>query len=417
MIESKPRERGLPRVLIFEPHASGHRAIYVKYLLESMSRLGGIHASWVVNHVDRHHPQVVALEVQFQMILQIISVEIPAARENFLSYVHPQLEKQFRYMRIIDGLITTGETAPYAFVLIPFIDDYCLAPLAAFRAPFAGLPWGGIIIRPRFHFGMTGHAPRRPIDYLERGLYARLFRAGTTLREVFTIDPFFCKFVDDPRLRYIPDPAEMDSSRYARNEGDSDDVVLVYGQLDRRKGIPELLRALDDPRVPQHIKLWLVGVQDDYVRSLLKQPIPCRLRNEGRLVELDRVVTDDEEAAAFRASAVVWNFYPGNYGPSGVLVRAGQASKPVICTMEGYCGRIVTETGMGLAVRDGDADGLVNAFVRLFSDENVRNSMGTAGREYFSKSTPSGFADPIVQAIIERICPGSRAVRSVTAQR
>ena len=183
---------------------------------------------------------------------------------------------------------------------------------------------------------------------------------------------------------------------------DTDVIILVYGYLDRRKGIPELLGAIADPRIPEHVKLLFVGHQDEYVQSLLDWPFPCMLRENGRLIELNRVVSDQEEADAFHIAQIVWNYYPGNYGPSGVLVRAGLALKPVICTGEGYCGRIVSNMGMGIAIPEGNAEGIVQAFISLLADSRTRQSMGRAGFEYFSKSSPAAFADPIVSAIAEK---------------
>jgi glycosyltransferase involved in cell wall biosynthesis len=397
----------MTNVLIFEPHASGHRAVFVRYLVESMERHGGIQVTWTVVKEDRHHPQVRAPAMQFAKMLRVAEISFPEARKNLLSLLHPLLEKQFRYIRALRRFIEVQGDGAFDYVFIPFIDDYGLAPLAAFRRPFAGLPWGGIVISPRFHLGVTGHAPRRLIDGIERALYALLFRAGGDMHEVFTIDPYFQKFYGDPRLHYVPDPAvmELPGSIQPLREvdiSDTDAAILAYGNLDHRKGIPELLRAVADPRIPEQAKLLLVGVQHEYVQSLLDQPFPRMLRAKGRLIELNRVVSDEEEAAVFHTAEIVWNYYPGNYGPSGVLVRAGQAAKPVICTQQGYCGRIVAETGMGIAVNEGNTEGIIRALLSLLAERRTRQSMGQAGFEYFSKSSPAAFADPIVSAIAQK---------------
>jgi glycosyltransferase involved in cell wall biosynthesis len=400
----------MTNVLIFEPHASGHRAIFVRYLLESMERHGGIHATWAVLNDDRNHPQVQAPALQFAKMLRVAEIAFPEAGNNLLHLVHPLLGKQFRYVRALKRFIEAHRERSFDYVFIPFIDDYALAPLAVFRRPFLGLPWGGIVIKPRFHWGAMEHAPRRLGDFIERALYALLFRAGGDMDRIFTIDPYFRKFYGNPRLHYVPDPAvmELPVSIEPLREVDisrSDTVILVYGNLDHRKGIPELLRAVADPRVPEQAKLLLVGLQDKYVRSLLDQPFPRALRATGRLIELNRVVSDEEEAAVFHTTEIVWNYYPGNYGPSGVLVRAGQASRPVICTKEGYCGRTVAETGMGIAVSEGNTEGLIKALLALLADRRKRQSMGQAGFEYFSKSSPAAFADPIVAAIVQKTSP------------
>lgn len=400
----------MAHVLIFEPHVSGHRAIFVRHLVESMARNGGMRATWAVLGEDRQHSQIRTPEAQFGEMLSITEIVLPNARKNLLGIVHPLLEKQFRYMRALRRFIEERGKGIFDYVFIPFIDDYGLAPLALSRRPFGGLPWGGIIISPRFHLGATGHAPHRLIDGVERALYSLLFRGVGDMHEIFTIDPYFQRFLGDPRLHYVPDPAAMKLPGRVQPLGeveiaDTDAPILVYGYLDHRKGIPALLRAFADPRIPLNAKLLLVGLQHESIRSLLDEPLPRLLRSQGRLVEVNRIVSDEEQAAAFHAAQIVWNHYPGSYGPSGVLVLAGQYSKPVICTQEGYCGRVVAETGMGLAVKESNPSGLVDALLALLADRSGRQSMGRAGFEHFSSFSPTAFADPIVSAIAKRLSP------------
>jgi glycosyltransferase involved in cell wall biosynthesis len=397
----------MTHVLIFEPHASGHRAVFVRYLLESMERHGGIQVTWAVLKEDKDHPQVQEPAIQFAQMLHIAEIGFPDAGRGLLGMLHPLLDKQFRYIRALRRFVDAHDAGTFDYVFVPFIDDYGLAPLAFSKRPFAGLPWGGIVVSPRFHSGVLGYAPRRLIDGVERALYAFLLSPGGDLHEVFTIDPYFQKFYSNPRLRYVPDPAARELEAQIQSlEGvdvsETDAAILVYGNLDHRKGIPDLLRAMADPRIPEQAKLLLVGVQHESVRSLLDQPFPRMLRAKGRLIELNRVVSDAEETAAFHTAKIVWVYYPGSYGPSGVLVRAGHASKPVICTRQGYCGRIVAETGMGITVDDGNTEGIAQALVTLLADQRMCQSMGRSGFEYFSQSSPAAFADPIVSAIAER---------------
>jgi hypothetical protein len=57
---------------------------------------------------------------------------------------------------------------------------------------------------------------------------------------------------------------------------------------------------------------------------------------------------------------------------------------------------------MGIAVKEGNAEGIVQALLSLLADRRTRQSMGLAGLEYFSKSSPTAFADPIVSAIAQK---------------
>ena len=390
-------------VLIFEPHSIGHRMVYVRYLLRAMERRGGLRAILVTSLESQSDPYVIAMTTEFGELLSIVTIEFPILASGLLRFIHARLAKQaatFRVLRSVVERLLSQTSVDYVFV--PFLDDYCLFPMALKRWPFRRLPWGGIAIRPRFHLhNMGAKVPTRWEDLIEKFAYHRLLR-NRGLDRLFSIDPYLEPYFRDDKIASVPDPSDIFSVAPTHMQFGlpSDAVVLlVYGYLDVRKAIDRLMRAMLDARVDTRLMLLLAGLQCPELSAFLTSDVAQVLRAQRRLVEINRHISDVEEAAAFRRANIVWSYYPHNYCSSGALVRAGQSSRPVIATREGLVGLIVGELGMGVTVAEDDDEGLVMALVRLGNDAMLRAELGKAGFKHFSKATAEAFGDRIVAQI------------------
>jgi glycosyltransferase involved in cell wall biosynthesis len=140
--------------------------------------------------------------------------------------------------------------------------------------------------------------------------------------------------------------------------------------------------------------------------ELLRGAEGRRLQQQGRLIKVNRFVSDGEEAAAFQRADIIWAYYPKSYCSSGAMVRAGQASLPVIATREGLVGHTVSMLGMGLTAPENDEDELTLVLVRLGSDAATREKLGKAGFEHFSQYTAEAFGNSIVEQVSKAIQSG-----------
>lgn len=377
--------------------------VYVRYLLTSIREHGEwkvILATSVDSSID---PYVVELSLEFGSILDLQPIEFPTPSKSFLQFIHHRLAKQESSYKVLISLIR--ELLSYRsvdYVLIPFLDDYTLFPMSVKTWPFDNLPWSGISIRPRFHLKKMGAiVPSRIEDIIEKFSYRRILR-NRGLDCLFTIDPYLQRFFGSDKIKHVPDPADISSVTPSRLPVDvpSDAVVLlVYGYLDLRKALDRLINAFLDPRVGSRIVLLLAGVQNKELNNQLCSRNACILRREKRLIEINRHITDAEEAALFKRADIVWCYFPMNYCSSGALVRAGQTSRPVIATREGLVGLIVRELKMGIPVSEFDDEELVLALIKLECDAALRRSLGTAGYDFFSNFTIRAFGNPIIRRI------------------
>ncbi|MDO9106962.1 MAG: glycosyltransferase family 4 protein [Methylovulum sp.] len=381
--------------------------IYVRYLLRALNRHGGFRAILAVSEASLVHPQVTEMIDEFGESLILVAVTLPEISQNMFSRIHPMLAKQFAFFGVLQRLISSWKgDLKIDYVFVPFLDDYCLLPLALRDRPFGKIPWGGIVISPRHHLRQLGVIlPWRWQDYVEQLAYRQLWRKKA-LDQVFCIDPYFEQFYPNAKLDSVPDPSDLlfvapqDTCFGIKQDAV---VLLVYGYIDQRKAIDRLLEAMTDERIPDSLTLLLVGKQDPPLRPLLESEVAQYLRTVGRLIEINRIVSDSEEAAAFRRTDVVWNYYPRNYCSSGALVRAGQSSRPVLATREGVVGRTVADLGMGLLVGEDDREGLILALVRFSSDAELREKLGKAGFEHFAKASAAAFGDPIIAHIAQTL--------------
>lgn len=245
-----------------------------------------------------------------------------------------------------------GPSARGTTVVVPFLDNISYA-VGLLGSPFGSAPLLGIIMRPCFHWPEMGvHAPVQKHFGLQRRLFLRLLR-NRVLRSLVTIDPSLqdwcvkAKPEGFERLVYREDPADLRGVGGRREAllhfglKSSDQVILVFGAIDERKGLHALLEFINRPENRDKV-LLVVGRQSTRARAHLE-----KFQNSGiRLIEVNQYVSSQEEWMAFQAANWVWIAYENFYGPSGVLSQAFQAGKPVIHNGLGLIGYLRKYRGM-----------------------------------------------------------------------
>lgn len=387
-------------VILFEPDPSGHRMVFVRYIVEAMARHGGMRATLVTSRRALATSWVEKMRDDLHRHLSFCVIDEPLQRSGLLR-LPPKLARQFGYTHLLQSAVRELRQQGAAdHVFIPFVDDYCLFPFALQARPFEMMPWGGIAIRPRFHLGRMGASvPPRREDRIEAWAYSRLLR-NRSLDALFSIDPYLSPFFADPRIATICDPADIAGRAPDRSwlpVAEDAVVLLVYGYIDHRKAIDRLLRVAADSRIPQSVVVALVGTQDAGMEQVMQSPIAETLRSRGRLVQVARRVSDLEEVAAFARADIIWGYYPGSYCSSGAMVRAGQMGRPLMSTREGLVGFLTQQYGSGLTAPEDNDEALLQQLSRMSLDSELRTALGEAGLRHFAGATGEAFGDRIVR--------------------
>ena len=364
-------------ILIIEPGSTGHHLIYLEKIakgyLESNNDI-----TLSILKSTREHPIIKNLEANYKSRITFADIaddDYKSAMTSKLLDIGRELKMRNIFKEVYEK-VTLRHRVDYVF--LPYL-DYCLYSVGLLGSPFGNTQWGGICMRPSFHYEIYNVvAPKPKLSKIKKLLFKRCLSIPT-LKKIYTIDEILEKYISDhfPKLRkrivYIPDPAELKgnhSSLTARAQLDipkDAKVILVYGALNDRKGIQPLIEALCLANCHDNLHLLLVGKQSEVLKSSIQVPVH-NLTMKKKLHILDRFVCQDEEQMAFAASDIVWLGYQGHFTMSGVLVLAATSGKPIIGTQQGLIGWYIQNQKLGICVDTQNQAAIINALNQLVTE-------------------------------------------------
>ena len=184
--------------------------------------------------------------------------------------------------------------------------------------------------------------------------------------------------------------------------------VLYVGQVGRRKGVHDLLRAvrrLLDEGVA--IELTVVGPAQLEGELEAARALAAELSLEGP-VRFTGALTGEALYTHFRAHDL-FALPSYNEGIPAVLYEAGAFELPVVTTPVGAIPALVRDGENGLFVAPGDGDALAGSLRRLATDHELRARLGAQLRRDVDAFHPDRAAARIVAAVRELLAREARA--------
>lgn len=339
------------KCLIYERDVSGHRLQHVRHLTDALLEIG-CNVSVALQSDARSHEEyrvhLAPLETHFELREQLD----PKQRNDY-----------FGSARRIDELLDMIADVKPDWVYVPYADVITQAAavraLVRGRSQFQATPIEGQVMRGRYAYPaptlreklgcaasrwLMQRSPWRVTHLLDTWVYNNLQGTATTTE-----------------FRLIPEPVEalpdVDRVEARRALGVPTDgrYVATVGGLDPRKGIDLLLAAFSRARLNKDDRLLLVGKMVQPMRDLIARDYGP-LVDTGRLVAVDRYVSDFELGCGFLAGDVLVTPHPRQVGSSGTLVRAAVAERPVIASDFGWVGWVTKAFGLGTTVDVTDAN-------------------------------------------------------------
>lgn len=370
-------------ILIIEAALTGHHSGYLERIATSFLQANH-YVSISVLKSDIKHEALERLSNKFDgkiRLMPIDSARYQAALKSRLGEPGRELALRGVFGRVYRA-VQRIERVDYVF--IPYL-DYCLYAFGLLGSPFGDTRWGGICMRPSFHykrFGVIAPIPR--FSNIKRRLFLRVLEIKT-LRSVYAIDELLPRFISEVhpdlcgRLQHVAEPAELNgihtraSAREALGIAEEAIVVLVYGAINERKGLDALIEASNSPAIPASLSILVVGRQSKGIEALLKSQAARKLVNTGRCCVINSFVDDSVEQMAFAATDIVWLGYRGHYTMSGVLALAIKFRKKVIATQDGLIGWYVKRYARGVAVDIDNSDQVTNGLLSVATGWHARS--------------------------------------------
>lgn len=347
--------------LIFEPDVTGHRLQHVRHLAEALLAIGCrvsiVLQSDALSHAEfKVHLAALAPQIELRPSLH-------AAKGNLLSVRRVQV-RQFR--ETIALLRPDWAYLPHADGITQVASLECLL---YGNGSFQRVPIEAQVMR-----GKYGYPMRSRIEALDSSANRWLTRRNPW-RVTHVLDPFALRGLeplpDFGAFRLIPEPveplAQLDRCEARQTLGIPTEgrYLSVVGGILPRKGIDLLLAAFAVAKLARDDRLLLVGKAGAEIRRLIDERY-VELVRQGRIVAVDRYVTDCELHCGFLGADVVGVTHPRQIGSSGTLVRAAVARRPVLASNFGWVAWATDTFKLGATVNVSNVEFYAAAIEQVF---------------------------------------------------
>jgi len=164
---------------------------------------------------------------------------------------------------------------------------------------------------------------------------------------------------------------------------------MYTGLFGIKHGLELLLEAARTLRSNKEIVFFLIG---DGARRLMLEKYVETENLDNVIIASQRSVKDVPSVIA-RANVCFAAVSAEAYPKKLISVKIFEyfaCEKPVVGALSGESARVIEESGGGVVVRPGDAEGIAEAILDLYNDKKKCEEMGKAGRRYVEENFSRG---------------------------
>lgn len=407
---------GRAHLVLFDLCVDGHHASYIQHLIEHWAPKSKTHELTIIvskTFVQRYS-DVVQLAQNSADHLKLISIteEEEKALQSTTSFYRRTL-RAFQEWRILQKY--TSRLKATHCLLLYF--DTCQIPLAlGAKSP---CPFSGIYFRPTFHYEkFTSHSPtlKDKFQQLREKATLSLILRNPQLKNLLCLDPFIADYVSQFKTRTkfltLSDPVQIPSVNQTGNVErlktqlkiqPHRKVFLLFGLLNQRKGIFQLLEAIRTlpKELCQNLCLVLAGqIGSEDTNSVKQQSVLLEQSLPIQIVTQHGFIPEQDVSIYFQMADIVLAPYQRHVGMSGILLQAAAAKKPVLSSDYGLMGELVRQHQLGLAIDSTQpseiAQGLTQFLLKPPTEFCNFNKMS----QFAAQNSPERFAETIFKCLL-----------------
>lgn len=388
-------------ILLFEPDSSGHHPGYLYHLLIHFLENEYLFNLVILVAPDffEKHPQI----IQKTLSPRVKWLKFSDAEFNKWQQLKSKsvTKRAFFEWELLRKYIIETKSI-YAFLM--YIDYLQIALLTQKALP---CPVSGILFRPTL-VNYPAHSLKEMLNSWRKNLTLKYFVNNKSLDSLFNLDPFAANYIqkkwETNKVKFLPDPVQVYPSSKNVDELKTElkiepnrKVFLIFGFLDSRKGISEVMEAIKDISREKSSKgtLLIVGPWEESERKKFDSTIDNVLQNSDfQLIINDEFVQDEDIQAYFEVSDYILALYTKHIGMSAIMVRAAAAQKPFLTHNFGLMGKVVIENQLGMIVEND----LSNKMEILLSD-NVAIGNKAKMKEFAELNSAENYAKVILDQL------------------
>jgi glycosyltransferase involved in cell wall biosynthesis len=342
-------------ILIFEPDASGHHPGYLYHLIINFLQNDYSYKLIVLVSPDFFikHPQI---------LQKTISPRVQWIKFTDSEFTEWKKPKTVFKRSILEWDIFCQYAKKYNSILGFFMYiDYL--QLAVLTQPAPPCPISGILFRPTL-VNYPAHSLKERLNYWRKNITLKYFVKNKSLESLFNLDPFATSYIENnwntDKVKFLPDPVQLYPTTRLKSEvkkslgiDESKIVFLIFGFLDSRKGIDDVMEAIGkiSREKSKNGCLLIVGPWEENERKLFDSLLPeIKQLTDFQIVVKDSFVKDEDIQQYFKVADYALALYHKHFGMSAIMVRAAAAQIPLIASNFGLMGKIVAENELGITV-------------------------------------------------------------------
>ena len=411
----------LKHILILEPEMLGHQSDYIRLIISFFIRhKKDIRLSFVVSSsiFDRLK---ITKEMENAINREKLAFIVLSDKET-AGCLHKILWIRSLYRWFIALRYCKSSGADHIHFL--FV-DHMQFPLAL-RLPIPeGVNVSGVLFRPSVHYKKVFRNSlylKEKIRDARKSILYRLLLKNPKVSLIFSLDEYFVMYANKHlpnggKVHYLPDPSLLSSINHQtlHQHGLTDlipqerKIFLLFGALDKRKGIFEALEALAllEDRISRHIAFVFAGKIQNNIRTEFMGKINkyLKLHKNGACVYVeDKFLSENELVQLLKKCDALLIPYQRHVGSSGLLLWAASTRKQVITQDCGLIGELVKKYKLGLAVNTTQPGEIAKA-VQQVVDGNLKKK--TSERKkialFVKRHSPEEFSKKFFDAILQHI--------------
>lgn len=297
--------------------------------------------------------------------------------------------------------------------LIMYLDPYLLPLAVGMKSPCS---LSGIYFRPTFHYPTFSNYTtswNNPFQQWREKLILNRVLRHPQLKTLFCLDPFAVKHINNfnsSAAVHLPDPVLLQNENECQQENlkqrleinSEKKVFLLFGALNGRKGIYQLLEAIHllPSALCEQMCLVFVGEANPTDQALIKSKVAAtRQAQPVQIIEHYEFVPEQDIQAYFQLADVVLAPYQHHVGMSGILLLAAAANKPVLSSNYGLMGEMVQRYQLGITVDSTLPEEIAKGLQRCLDKSPDELSDRTLMQLLAQKNSAEEFATILFQSV------------------
>ena len=370
------------KILLFDLALGGHHSTYIYYLVRYWCEcsLNGQLYLLVSPEFINKYPKIVQLSQNypktFVKFLSITEKEHNTWKNspNFLKKIFWEWDLYCQYAKQLK----------IDHAVLMYLDHLQLPIAIKGNSPCS---FSGIYFRPTFHYHtFENYHPTIKDKFRAWRQKLLLFYAlgHPQLKQLLCLDPYVVPIINQQsqysKAIYLADPIEVkpiDQKALAQlkeqlNMSEHRKVFLMFGRLDARKGIYQVLDAFESlsPDIAKQVTLLVIGElpksEKDKILSKIDQ---ITSNSKAEIITNYEFVPEDDVQSYFQLSDIVLATYQNHVGMSGILLQAAVANKPVISSDYGLMGQIAFLNKMGVVIDTSKLSSISNTITKIITGE------------------------------------------------